>query len=129
MKNENKTRLVSASNVRWFVVGLLVTGAAFVACLVGTHMIWSSGGSSKAQILMSVCLLAVFPFASAFVCAIFAWRTPTARQKLASISLGFVLGGLLAGYLLLSNANRLAAVKAIFVPGNTPEKSECEVDE
>ncbi len=131
MKNENnETRLVSAFNVRWVAAGLLVTGAAFVVCLACTHMVWSSGGSSKAQILISVCLLAVFPFASAFASAIFAWRAVGVRRRmLASISLGLVVGGILLTGFMLSNANRLAAVKAIFVSGDAPASSECEVEE
>ena len=112
-KNEvrKETRPMSAFSKRCFAAGLLVTGAAFLACLVGTHMIWSTGGSSEAQILMSVCILAIFPFASAAVSAICAWRAIGVRRRmLASISLGFVVGGMILTGYLFANANRRAAV-------------------
>ncbi len=121
MKNENKeTRLVSAFNVRWFAAGLLVMAAAWGVSLIGTHLIWSHGGSGVAQAMLSLGLLTVLPLASAGYFAVCAWRAVGVRRRMfASIGLGFVVGGILLTGFMLSNANRLAAVEAIFVAGNT----------
>ena len=128
---ENKgKRPVSAFNMRWFAAGLLATGAAFGVCLAGSHMIWRGGGSVVVQAMFSVVLLTILPLASAGYFAVCAWRASGLpyRMKLASVSLGFALGGILLTGFMLADANRLAAVHAVFVSGIVPVNSECEVE-
>ncbi len=130
MKSKNnETRLVSASNARWFAAGLLVMAMACGVCLIGTHLIWSHGGSGTAQAMLSIGLLTVLPLGGALGLAFCAWRAiGVRRQMFASASLGVLIGGILLTGFMLASANRLAAVEAIFAPGNTPTKSECEVE-
>ena len=130
MKNESKeARLASALNMRWFVAGLLVMAAAWGASLVGTHLIWSHGGSGVAQAMLSLALLTVFPFGGALGLAFCAWRAIGVRRRMfASASLGLLIGSILMTGFMVSTANRRAAVEAIFVPGNAPVNSECEVE-
>ena len=122
MKNEvrKEIRPMSASSMRWFAAGLLVMAAAWGVSLIGTHLIWSHDGSGVAQAMLSLGLLTVRPLASAGYFAVCAWRAVGVRRRMfASIGLGFVVGGILLTGFMLSNANRLAAVEAIFVAGNT----------
>jgi hypothetical protein len=123
MKNENnETRLVSAFNVRRFAAGLLIMAAAWGVSLIGSLLIWSHGGSGVAQAMLSIGLLTVFPLGGALGFASCAWRAVGVRRRmLASVSLGFVAGGILLTGFMLADANRLAAVEAVFVLGNIVE--------
>ena len=113
MKSEvrKETRPMSASSMRWFAAGLLVMAAAWGVSLIGTHLIWSHDGSGVAQAMLSLGLLTVFPLISAGYFAACAWRAIGVRRRLlASISLAFVIGGMLLTGYLFANANRRAAV-------------------
>ena len=113
-KDEIGTRVVF--DTRWFMVALAVMGAAFVACLVGTEVVWRLGGGKEAQILLSIISLAAFPLASAVTLAIFAWRTTSATRRVAFMSacIGSLVGGLLLSGFMFANANRCAAIGSLF---------------
>ncbi len=112
----------SVFNMRWFAAGLLIMAAAWGVSLIGSHLIWPHGGSGVAQTMLSLGRLTIFPLGGALGLAFCAWRAVGVRRRmLASISLGFVVGGILLTGFMLGNANRLAAVEAIFVAGNTVE--------
>ena len=123
MKNENKeTRLVSAFNVRWFALGLLVMAVVWAVCLVGTHLIWSHGGGGVAQAMLSLGLLTVFPLVGAVGLFAYAVRVSGVRRwMLVNVGLGIAVGGILLTGFMLANANRRAAITSIFVSSNIVE--------
>ena len=120
MKNEsNETRLVSALNMRWVAVGLLVMVVVWAVCLVGTHLIWSHGGGGMAQAMLSLALLTVFPLVGAVGLIAYAVHASGVRRRmLVSAGLGIAVGGILLTGFMLVNANRRAAVENIFCTTN-----------
>ena len=103
-------------DTRWFMVALAVMGGAFVACLVGTEVVWRLGGGKEVQPLLSLISLTAFPLASAVTLAIFAWRATCATRRVAFMSagIGSLVGGLLLSGFMFANANRCAAIGSLF---------------
>ena len=115
MKNNKEKMPVSVFSTRCFMVGLLVMTAAWAVCLVGTHLIWSHGGSGLAQAGLTLGLLTVFPSVGAVGLIALAVRTIGAyRRMFVSVGLGMALGGALLTVVMFSSANRRAAVERIF---------------
>ena len=117
MKSEVKkeTKPVSAFNMRWFATGLFVMVAAWGVSLLGSHLIWSHGGSGVAQAMLSICLLTVFPLAGTIGLAACAWRAIGVRRHMfASVGLSIAVSGILLTGFMLADMNRRAVVESIF---------------